>query len=260
MKIKQLMEMMEADMPRQAALDWDNVGLLVGDEEQEVSRIYLALDATDEVIDHGIAFGDDLILTHHPLIFSGIKKVTAQDMTGRRIRKMIAHQISYYAMHTNFDVCVMGNLSAQYLGLRDVDVLDVTYEPEDGKKGIGCVGSLSCRKTLLALAKEVRQTFGLSHVKVFGDGDTMMERVAVCPGSGKSEIAAAKAKGAQVLITGDIDHHSGIDAVAEGLCIVDAGHYGIEHIYMDYMKEWLMQAAPQIAVAQEPMQEPFWIV
>ena len=88
MKIKQLMEMMEADMPRQAALDWDNVGLLVGDEEQEVSRIYLALDATDEVIDHGIAFGADLILTHHPLIFSGIKKVTAQDMTGRRIRKM----------------------------------------------------------------------------------------------------------------------------------------------------------------------------
>ena len=189
-----------------------------------------------------------------------MKQINNHSFLGEKIISLIENHICCYAMHTNFDVCVMGNLAAQYLGLRDVDVLDVTYEPEDGKKGIGCVGSLPCRMTLLALAKEVRQTFGLSHVKVFGDGDTMMERVAVCPGSGKSEIAAAKAKGAQVLITGDIDHHSGIDAVAEGLCIVDAGHYGIEHIYMDYMKEWLMQAAPQIAVAQEPMQEPFWIV
>ena len=162
-------------------------------------------------------------------------------------------------MHTNFDVCVMGNLAASYLELTDVEVLDVTSE-NDGVRGIGCVGELTQKMCVQDMAAMVRDRFGLSHVKVFGNPDTKVKRVALCPGSGKSEIALAKQKHADVYITGDMDHHSGIDAVADDLVIIDAGHYGVEHIYMDYMKEWLQEQTPDLTVMAEPFAEPFWIV
>jgi putative NIF3 family GTP cyclohydrolase 1 type 2 len=87
-----------------------------------------------------------------------------------------------------------------------------------------------------------------------------VQQVAISPGSGKSEVEAALKAGAEVLITGDIDHHTGIDAVAQGLCIIDAGHYGIEHIYIDYMAQFLREIAPHLSVVTAKKQEPFWII
>ena len=259
MQLKELIKKLENQIPRSEALDWDNVGLLVGDREQQIHKVYLALDLTDAVLEHAIAAGADLILTHHPLIFGGIKHVSTDDFIGRRIIGLVQNHISYYAMHTNFDVCVMGNLAASYLELTDVEVLDVTSE-NDGVRGIGCVGELTQKMCVQDMAGMVRGRFGLSHVKVFGNPDTKVKRVALCPGSGKSEIALAKQKHADVYITGDMDHHSGIDAVADDLVIIDAGHYGVEHIYMDYMKEWLQEQTPDLTVMAEPFAEPFWIV
>ena len=133
--------------------------------------------------------------------------------------------------------------------------MEVT-SPEDGR-GIGCLGKLTQAVSLYDLAERVRDAFGLSHVKVFGDKDRMVQSIAMCPGSGKSEIGLAIEKGADAYITGDIDHHSGIDAVADGLSIIDAGHYGIEHIYMEYMKNWLAKEAAELEVVTEPFAEPF---
>ena len=83
---------------------------------------------------------------------------------------------------------------------------------------------------------------------------------AVSPGSGKSEIKNAIAAGADVLITGDIDHHEGIDAAAQGLCIIDAGHYGLEHIFITYMKEYLEQNCAGVEIAVQQKAFPYWIV
>jgi dinuclear metal center YbgI/SA1388 family protein len=259
MKIRELTEEIEKRIPLSLALDWDNVGLLVGDEEREVQTVYLALDATDAVIREATASGADLLLTHHPLIFGGCRRISSDDFVGRRVLALAQHQIACYAMHTNFDVAVMGTLAAKKFGLLDLQVLDVTYhQPET--MGIGCVGHLMEVHLLQELAVRTREVFGLSHVKVFGAADAMIQRIAISPGSGKGEVDAAIAAGAQVLITGDIDHHTGLDAQARGLRIIDAGHYGIEHIYVDYMEQFLQEIAPELSVIKAKKQEPFWII
>ena len=101
MKCKEIIAKIEEKYPVSFAEGWDNSGFLAGDVSWEVKKVFLALDATDEVIDAAIQCGADMIITHHPLIFSGMKKVTADDFIGRRIIKMIQHKICYYAMHTN---------------------------------------------------------------------------------------------------------------------------------------------------------------
>ena len=259
MKLKELIHRIEEKVPATSALSWDNVGLLVGDENQEIHKVYLALDATDEVVEAAISSGADVILTHHPLLFSGLKKVVAQDFIGRRVIDLIFHNIACYAMHTNFDVEVMGNLAAETMGLTNVTVLDATGEDETGVKGIGCVADVA-PITLEELAAKCKDAFAISNVKVFGDRAHAIGRVAISPGSGKSEVENAIAAGAQVLITGDIDHHTGIDAVARGLGVIDAGHYGVEHIYVEYMAKFLKEIAPELTVETAPAKEPFWIL
>lgn len=257
MRVKDITEIIEWEIPLDKALEWDNPGLLVGDEDAQVERVYLALDATDGVIARAKDAGAQLILTHHPLIFSGIKNVTESTFTGRRIRELIRSGISCYAMHTNFDVCVMGKLAAGKLGLQQPRVLEPCGA--DGDSGIGSVGMLPEEMSLEKLAKATAEAFGISHVKVFGDAGAKVKRAAICPGSGRSTLKYALAQQADVYITGDIDHHTGIDAVAAGMAVIDAGHYGIEHIYTAYMKAFLEKRIPKLKVTEEPFGEPFWI-
>lgn len=260
MRCEEVLEILRKAAPEQYACDWDNVGLLVGSSKKEVSRIYLALDATDEVIEEAAAAGADLLVTHHPLIFSGLKRITEDDFIGRRVKKLIAHDISYYAMHTSFDVAAMADLAAARIGLNEPEVLEVTVMEDNEPKGIGKAGYFKEEMTLSSCCELVKSAFHIPAVKVFGDLSCKVKRAAICPGSGKSEIPIALQKGAQVLITGDIDHHDGIDAVARGLCIIDAGHYGLEHIFVPYMKEFLSERASQMEIYVREDIFPFEIV
>ena len=117
MKCKEIIKKIEEKYPVSFAEEWDNPGLLVGDPEKEVKKVFLALDVTDESLEEAVKTDADMIITHHPLIFSGIKKVTEDNFIGRRIIGLIKNDISYYAMHTNFDVLGMADLGADYLEL-----------------------------------------------------------------------------------------------------------------------------------------------
>lgn len=258
MELKEIREVLEQAYPATYAMDWDNVGLLAGRKDKEVNTIYLALDATDEVVDAAIREGADLLLTHHPLVFSPLKKITDEGFIGRRLIRMIQADLSYYAMHTNYDVMRMGEVAAQMLGLKGQEVLDVTAEDPVRPEGIGRVGDLEETMTLESCGRMVKETFHLPGIRAFGDRKTKIRRLAVCPGSGKSEIKAALSKEADVLVTGDIDHHAGIDAVAQGLCIIDAGHYGIEQIYVADMKAFCERHFPEVRVVAAPVAHPFW--
>lgn len=260
MKCRELIQILEEHSPSDCACEWDNVGLLTGSFEKEVKRVYVALDATDQVIDAAVAKGADMLLTHHPLIFKGMKRITADDFIGRRIIRLISNDISYYAMHTNFDVRGMADLSSDMIGLKNPEVLDVTRISEGREEGIGRVGLLMEPMRLEQCANWVRNVFSLQQVKVFGNREQIVTRVAISPGSGKSEIANAILKGAEVLITGDMDHHDGIDAVARGICVIDAGHYGLEHIFIDYMKKYLEKRCKELEVITEDITFPFWVV
>lgn len=260
MLCREIMQVIEAAYPREAALDFDNVGLLAGRTEKEVERVYIALDATDAVIDHAIEAGADMLITHHPLIFSSLKKITDEDFISRRIVKLIQNDISYYAMHTNYDVLGMAELSEKILGIQDTEVLDVTMEKEGKPEGIGRVGKLEKPMTLEECCVYVKHKLNLGSLKVFGDMSAEVSRLAISPGSGKTAVQAALAKGADVLVTGDIGHHDGLDAVEQGLAIIDAGHYGTEYIFIDDMKRFLEEKLPVLEIVTTPVIHPFQVI
>ena len=260
MECKKVIELLEKQSPKSYACDWDNVGLLVGREDKEIQKIYIALDATDEAIEEAIVNGADMLLTHHPMIFKGMKRVTQEDFIGRRIIRLIQNDMVYYAMHTNFDVMGMADLAADYLGISDTRVLEITSVSETGEEGIGRYGSLKKEMTVRECCEEVKQAFSLENVKVFGDLERKVKTAAISPDSGKSVISNALQAGVDVLITGDIDHHEGIDAVAQNMTVIDAGHYGVEHIFIPYMEQYLKREAKELEIAVQPLTFPFQII
>lgn len=260
MKCSEIIDIIEAVYPKSAALGFDNVGLQAGRTGKEVKRIYLALDATDEVVEDAVRKQADMLITHHPLIFSPLKSVTDEDFISRRIVRLIRQDISYYAMHTNYDVLGMAALAEQILELKDTEVLDVTTEWNQKPEGIGRVGSLPRKMTLRDCCSYVKEKLKLDSVKVFGDLERSVMRMAVSPGSGKSEILPAVQKRAEVLVTGDIGHHEGIDAVAQGLAVIDAGHYGTEYIFVEDMRGFLEEKTSGIEILTAPVVHPFQVV
>ena len=218
------------------------------------------MDATDEAIEEAIANGADMLLTHHPMIFKGMKRVTQEDFIGRRIIRLIQNDMVYYAMHTNFDVMGMAVLAADYLGISDTRVLEITSVSETGEEGIGRYGSLKKEMTVRECCEDIKQAFSLENVKVFGDLERKVKTAAISPGSGKSVISNALQAGVDVLITGDIDHHEGIDAVAQNMTVIDAGHYGVEHIFIPYMEQYLKREAKELEIAVQPLTFPFQII
>lgn len=235
--------------PEELACDWDNPGLLAGRGDKEVSRILLAVDVTDEVIRQAEEMGVDMIISHHPLIFRGIKKVNDTDFVGRRILRLIQKDICCYAMHTNFDAApgCMADKAAERLGLAETEILEVLGSLPDGRPyGIGLTGTLPEEMTLTEIARRVKEAFNIPAVSVFGDTDSgkKFRKAAICPGSGGSELELALAAGAEVYITGDVSHHEGLDAAERGLFVIDAGHYGIEHIFLPVMDKYLTKMLP----------------
>ena len=260
MKAYELIEWLNEHHPQKFAEDWDNVGLLVGDDQKEISHVFLALDLTEPVLDEAVAAGADMILTHHPMIFSGIKKINNHTFTGRKILRLIKEDIPYFAMHTNYDVLGMADLSADYTKMHDTTVLSITEERDGEVQGFGRVGKLPREMTLREYAQLVKESLKLNDVKVYGNLDSMVKCAAVCTGSGKSMIKDVIKAGADVYVTGDIDHHTGIDTVAQGLALIDAGHYGTEYIFMDAMKKELTQAFPELKISCAEVKSPYTIL
>ena len=154
----------------------------------------------------------------------------------------------------------MADLSARYLELSDTRVLSATGEKDGEPIGFGRVGNLSREMKLRDYALLVKENLKLSDVKVYGNLEQIVKTAAVCTGSGKSMIPDVLSAGADVYVTGDIDHHTGIDAVAQGLAIIDAGHYGTEYIFMEDMKNRLEKAFPELTVDCAKVRCPYTIL
>ena len=264
MTIGETVDFLNGKFPERAAEDFDNPGLIFGDRDWEVSSVLVALDATDEVVSHAVSIGADLIVTHHPMIFSSIKKVNSETFLGRKLLKLGEHKIACYATHTNYDIYRMGELCDGILGLKDSGVLDVTEEvrrdtdsEEPRLLGLGTIGNLPEAMPLSGLAELVKEKFSIDAVRFFGEPDREVRKVALLPGSGKSCIDAALKKDADVMITGDIDHHTGIDTLQEGMALIDAGHYGIEHVFIKDVSELLRKEFPELSITEEAIKPPF---
>ena len=244
MKVKDIIKVVEEFAPLSIQEGWDNSGLCVGSPEDEVTSVLFALDCTPALVDEAIECGADMIITHHPLIFSGLKKITPDDMIGAAVIKAIKAGISIYAAHTNADKVIEGvsGAMAAKLGLQNVSILD-----EDGEgTGLGVVGDLPQPMTSDQTLALVKEKFGLKVVKSSAPVQTMISRVAMCGGSGGSLIGAARKSGAQLYISGDISYHNFF--TPEGFMIMDIGHYESEIEIVDILFSLIKKNFPTFAV------------
>ncbi|MGN0305379.1 MAG: Nif3-like dinuclear metal center hexameric protein [Lachnospiraceae bacterium] len=257
MKCKEVIECLEKLAPSFYAEGWDNVGLLTGRADKEVKRILLALDPSEKVVSQACQWPADMLITHHPLIFSGMKSVTEDDFIGKRVYRLIREDIACFCMHTNFDVMGMADAVADQLELVKCQVLDATFQDDIAMEGIGRIGSLPHTMTLKECGEYVKRCCKLPSVRLFGPADKVIKKAALVPGSGKSYMNKALAKEADVLITGDIGHHDGLDAIEQGLAVIDAGHFGLEKIFSSYMEEVLKRELSEVEIRIAAEEAPF---
>ena len=246
MKVKDIIRVIEEFAPLSLQEGWDNSGLCIGSPEDVVSSVLLGLDCTPELVDEAIACGADMIVTHHPLIFSGLKKISPDNPVGEAVIKAIKAGISIYAAHTSADKEIAGvsGARAARLGLEDVQILD-----EDGEgtgTGLGVVGNLPEPLSAEEAVKLVKKSFGLKAMRASKPVDGKISRVAMCGGSGGSLIGAAMKSGAQLYISGDISYHNFF--TREGFMIMDIGHYESEIEIVDILFSLIKKNFPTFAV------------
>ncbi len=243
-KVRDVISVIEDFAPLSIQEGWDNSGLCIGSPDAPVTSVLLGLDCTPGLVDEAVECGADMIVTHHPLIFSGLKKISPEDQVGEAVIKAIRAGISIYAAHTSADKVISGvsGAMAARLGLQNVAILD---EDGDGT-GLGVVGDLPQPLPADEAVKLVKERFGLKAMRTSRPVDGMISRVAMCGGSGGSLIKAAMASGAQLYISGDISYHNFF--TPEGFMIMDIGHYESEIEIVDILFSLLRKNFPTFAV------------
>lgn len=230
----------EIASPRLAE-NWDNVGLLVGDSNANISKILVSLDATDEVIDEAVNNHVDMIITHHPIIFKGIKKINTDTVLGKKIIKLIKNDICFFCAHTNLDSASEGlsTLLANKLEIKDSKILVPSINNDEMNScGIGRIGTIN-EMTLDKLCYYVKDKLELESLRVIGDLDKRIKTVSVSPGSSMEFAKEAYKMGADVFITGDIKYHDAQEFEEKGMALIDAGHFGTENIVVPMFEHYL---------------------
>ena len=243
-KVKDITAVIEQFAPLSIQEGWDNSGLCVGSPEDEATSVLLGLDCTEQLVDEAIECGANLIITHHPLIFSGLKKISPDDQIGAAIIKAVRAGISIYAAHTNADKVIAGvsGAMATRLGLKDVEILE---EDGDGT-GLGVVGNLPEPVSAEEATALVKERFSLKMVKTSAPVGCKISRIAMCGGSGSSLIESARRSKAQLYISGDISYHHFF--TPEGFMIMDIGHYESEIEIVDILFSLIKKNFPTFAV------------
>ena len=236
--VQQIADFFEERVPSSLALGFDNVGLLCGFPEANVTKVLLALDATVEVIEEARQMGAQLIITHHPIIFSPLKRLLNNDPDGRRVIHAVQNRISVLSMHTNLDA-VDGGVNttlASMLGLENLELLD-----------IGRYGELPKAVTMQEFLTRCQETLSVSGMRYLDTGRSV-QRVAVCGGSGGDYVSAAVSAGCDTLLTGEIRHHQWLEGRERGINLIEADHYCTEVIVLPAVADMLSKSFPELTV------------
>ena len=244
MRVKEITDVLEAFAPLSIQESWDNSGLCIGSPEDPVSGVLIGFDCTPALIDEAIAAGCNMVVTHHPLIFKGLKQISADDPVGEAVMKAIRGGVAVYAAHTTADKVIAGvsGAMARRLGLQDVEILT----PEEGGTGLGVVGNFPEPLTAEEFIVLVKERFGLQVVRSSRLIDMPVSRVAMCGGAGASEIGAARRSGAQAYLSGDISYHCFF--TPKDFMVLDIGHFESEVDIVDILFEVLRKKIPNFAV------------
>lgn len=256
MKVKDIVAMLEAEVPLAWQESYDNAGLAVGSPEAEVERVLIALDATEEVVEEAISEGCQMVVTHHPIIFRPIKRLADENRQQRTIANAIRHGIALYAAHTNLDSAPHRGISHHLAALLGLNVVSLLEPSAEEGVGIGVVGELPeavPTEEFLVRIKDVLGVVALRHSTVRID---TVQRVAICSGSGGGLIEAAEKSGADLYLAADFKYHDFVDA--DRMVLVDAGHFeseicAIEILFDILSKKITTFALRKSACAENPV-------
>lgn len=243
LKVKDIKKIMEERAPEKLKEDYDNVGLMVGDNECKVTSILVALDCTMEVINEAKEKKCNLILTHHPILFKKPRNITKDTLLGRKIIEIIKNDINVYACHTNLDA-VKGGFNdniMELLGFKNCITIDPSKERknEDKISGIGRIAKLEESITVEEMCDRIKQNLKIPFLRYCGEANKKIKNVAVINGSGQSYFNEAKKLGADCIITGDTTYHYVSDLAEEGIAVIDAEHFGTEWCSVELLAKWL---------------------
>ena len=227
--IASILNLLNSFAPFSLAEEWDNVGLLIGAPGANVNGIMIGLDPTVQLLNEAIAYGANLVITHHPIIFFALKSIRTDQPTGAFIAKAITEQIGVIACHTNLDVAQNGvsHILAQGLGLTKLAPLS---DSKSTGPGFGQLGTLPVPMASHDFMEHLCEVLHTPAVSIAGHLPDTIQRVAVCGGSGSEFAATAQAQGAQLYITGEVKHHIARWAEEVNFCIIDAGHFATEFL------------------------------
>lgn len=246
MKIKEVVATLERFAPLPLQESYDNAGLQVGLTEAENSGVLLCLDITEDVIEEAISLGCNMIVSHHPLLFRPLKRLTDETQVERCVRAAVLNDITLYSAHTNLDNARGGvNFRmADLLGLEDVDFLR-PMEGIDG--GSGIVGRLSTPMTAEEFLHEVRDTFGVDCLFYNNSRKGLIASVAFCGGAGSFLLKDALAMGVDAFLTGEMGYHDYF-GVEDDILIGVIGHYQSERYTIGLLHRLLADAHPDMPI------------
>jgi dinuclear metal center YbgI/SA1388 family protein len=251
MRIEEVISYLEQWAPLILQESYDNSGLLVGNKQNDITNVLVSLDCTEEVVEEAISKNCNLIVSHHPVVFNGLKRFTGADYVQRTIIKAIQNNIALYAIHTNLDNTLEGvnGEIAKRLGLKNVRPLvplsGFKSQPNEevahnwqllqnnlNQCGSGAIGELENPISLIDCLSILKKEFNNHSIKYTQTNKSVIQKIAICGGSGQFLLGAAKSQGADVFVTSDVKYHEFFDAENE-LSFIDIGHFESEQFTIE---------------------------
>lgn len=239
--VKEIYQLIDNFAPFETQMDFDNAGFLVGRGDSAVERVLVALDITKVVVEEAVRRGCQLIVSHHPVIFGGVKSVTDETVTGRVLLALAENGLSAICAHTNLDAAEGGvnDCLACTLGLQDTKPLN--------EEKIGRIGTLSCEKPLEQFLSDVVKLLSCNGLR-YRDGGRPVHRVAVGGGACGEYIPQAIAQGCDTFVTADLRYNDFLDT--QGLNLIDAGHFPTEDVVCQEIVRRLRETFPELEVTK----------
>jgi dinuclear metal center YbgI/SA1388 family protein len=229
-RVKDILESINIEAPFSLAESWDNVGLLVGNPEQEVTAVLAGLDPTNKLVDEAIALGANTIITHHPVIFKPLSTIDTTEPNGRLLEKALSNHIAIIGCHTNFDSAREGvsDYLALQLGLKNLSPLVASSDNDTAGTGLGRIGTYPSPLTSADFLARLLTALNLPCVQMAGLFPEKISTVAICGGSGSDLAPVAYRRGADVYLSAEIKHSTAVWAAESNFCVIDGTHYATE--------------------------------
>ena len=254
-RVSDIFEALSKRAPVELKMGFDNVGHLAGRADREVRRVLVTLDITDAVIEEARAAGAQLIVSHHPLTFEGIKRVTDAGSAERKFLAIVEAGMSAICMHTNLDAAEGGvnDALAATLGARVLEKLNK-------EENVSRLCELDESMEFGAFLELVKARLGANGLRYAGP-ERPVKRLGLCGGAGAGDLELALAAGCDTYLTADVKHHQFIAANEAGINLIDAGHYPTENVVVPVLKTWLETDFPglEVKISTHAQPEKFYV-